>query len=82
MPKKLPVIRKQVGWWFIHFIVFLVVNAILWYVCFHGKIGFVYPWPIWITAAWFLWLVGHACIVWSSYDDRFFNTWKEQTNNG
>jgi hypothetical protein len=33
MPKKLPATGKQVRGWFLHLIVFAVVNAILWYIC-------------------------------------------------
>ncbi|MBX9449889.1 MAG: 2TM domain-containing protein [Taibaiella sp.] len=43
-------------------IAFFIVNAILWYFTYAGKENepFVYPWPIWITAAWGLLVVGHA----------------------
>ena len=81
MPKKIPVVRKQVSYWILHFIVFLIVNAILWYVCFHGKVGFVYPWPAWINAAWGLWVIGHACIVWASYEDTGYNRWLRESKN-
>lgn len=82
MPKKIPSTRKQVSGWVIHLLVFLVVNAILWYICFHGKTGFVYPWPAWITAAWALMVIGHACLVWGSYEDAGYDEWQRQAENG
>lgn len=82
MPKKIPAAGKQVRNWGLHLVIFLVVNAILWYVCFHGKTGFVYPWPAWITAAWGLTIIAHACLVWGNYEDRGFNEWSRQAQNG
>lgn len=82
MPKKLPATGKQVRGWFLHLIVFAVVNAALWYICYAGAKGWVYPWPSWITAAWGLTVIGHACLVWGNYEDKGHQEWKRQASNG
>lgn len=82
MPKKIPHTKKAVRNWMLHLLVFLVGNAILWYICYAGAEGWVYPWPAWITAAWGLTVVGHACLVWSNYEDKYYQEWVEQTKNG
>lgn len=82
MPKKLAATKKGVRGWFIHLLIFIIGIFSLWYICYHGKDGWVYPWPAWITAAWGLAMVSHACLVWSSYEDKSYNEWHEQTLNG
>lgn len=82
MPKKLPATGKQVRGWFLHLVVFAIVNAILWYMCYAGTTGWVYPWPIWITSAWGLLVIGHACMVWANYEDKGLEEWKRQAANG
>lgn len=81
MPAKIPPTKKDVRAWFLHLIIFLVVNAILWVVCFSGKEGWVYPWPAWITAAWSLLVIGHASLVWANHEDKAYDEWKRQTVN-
>lgn len=78
MPKKLPTSKKQVSMWLLHVVIFAIVNAILWYICYAGKEGWQYPWPSWITAAWFLLVVGHACMIWANYEDKGYDEWREQ----
>lgn len=82
MPKKIPASKKQVSGWLIHLVIFAIVNAVLWYICYNGKEGWVYPWPAWITAAWALMVVGHACMIWSDYEDKGMDEWKRQAANG
>ncbi len=82
MPKKLPATGKKVRGWFMHLIVFGIVNAILWYICYKGATSWVYPWPSWITAAWGLTIVAHACLVWANYEDKNHEEWTRQANNG
>jgi hypothetical protein len=82
MPQKLPTTGKQVRGWFLHLVVFAIVNIILWYICYKGATGWVYPWPIWITSAWGLLIIGHACMIWANYDDKNYKEWQEQVNNG
>lgn len=83
MPKRIPSTGKQRSQWFIHLVIFLLANAVMWYMTYHGKENepFVYPWPAWITAAWGLLVIGHACMVWSNYEDKNFDEWIEQTKN-
>lgn len=84
MPKKLPSTAKQRRNWFLHVFIFLVVNAVLWYIAYAGTElePFVYPWPIWITAAWFLTIVSHACLIWYNYQDDNFDTFQKQAKEG
>ena len=81
MPKKLAATKKQGSFWFLHLLVFIIVNAGLWYVCYAGAEGWVYPWRIWITSAWALLVVGHACMIWANYDDPNYDEWKRQVAN-
>lgn len=78
MPKKIP--AKGQSKFYLHVLGFLVVNAILWYITYAGKgdLPFVYPWPIWITAAWGLLLVGHACLIWFSFEDENYDKFLKQ----
>lgn len=81
MPKRIPATKKEVKGWFLHLLVFIVVNAILWYITYAGTHGFVYPWPIWITSAWLLGVVGHASIVWATHEDKAHDEWWRQVRN-
>lgn len=79
MPKKIAPTKKAVRGWFLHLVVFLIINAILWFICFSGKEGWVYPWPAWITAAWGLLVIGHASLNWAHHEDEAYDEWKRQT---
>lgn len=81
MPKRLPSTGKQRSQWLLHLVVFLIANAIMWFMTYNGKENepFVYPWPAWITAAWGLLVIGHACMVWSNYEDKNYDEWVAQT---
>ena len=81
MPKKIKHTGKQVSMFFAHVVIFAIVNAILWYVCYSGATGWVYPWPAWITASWALCVIGHACTIWSNYEDRGMDIFNQQTQN-
>lgn len=81
MPKRIPATKKSISRWIIHLVIFLVVNAALWFICFNGKEGWVYPWPIWITAAWGLTMIAHASVVWASHEDRAHDEFHRQTLN-
>jgi fatty acid desaturase len=82
MPKKIKATKKQGVNWAIHLIIFILVNAVLWYICYAGKEGWQYPWPLWITSAWGLLVIGHACMIWSNYEDKGMDEWIRQVNNG
>lgn len=81
MPARIPARKKQVSYWILHFIIFAVVMAILWYICYHGTSGFVYPWPIWINLAWGLSVIAHACLIWANHDDPKLTEWERQAAN-
>lgn len=83
MPKRIPSTGKQRSKWLLHLVVFLIANAIMWFMTYYGKENepFVYPWPAWITAAWGLLVIGHACMVWSNFEDKNFDEWTAQTKN-
>ena len=81
MPKRIPPTKKAVSGWFLHLVIYLVGITILWFICFHGKEGWVYPWPAWITAAWGLAVISHACMVWASHQDKAFDEFRRQTLN-
>lgn len=81
MPKKIPATKKQGMMWLLHLVVFAAVNGFLWYLCYAGKEGWQYPWPIWITSAWGLLVVGHACMIWANYEDKGLDDWNRQVAN-
>lgn len=81
MPARIKHTKKQVSYFVLHLIVFLVVNAILWLITYSGKEGWVYPWPAWVTATWALMVVGHACMIWANYEDRGMDEFNRQINN-
>lgn len=84
MPKKIPSTAKQRRSFMLHVVAFLIINAIMWYFTYAGKENepFVYPWPIWITATWFLLVVGHACMIWYNYEDPNFDEYRRQALEG
>ena len=63
----------------IHAVVFAIVTALSWimYAPAH-PLHWAYPWPAWTTAAWALALLGHTCIVFTSYEDKGFDTYMKQ----
>lgn len=92
MPKKIAPTKKQVSALILHAIIFTVVNAALW--VFYSKTplrvdvtsmgypqgveAWAYPWPIWITAAWGLSLIGHWASLFTNYEDAGNKTYMEQ----
>lgn len=84
MPARIKATSKQKSQWLIHLVIFLIVNAVLWFITYNGKMdeAFVYPWPAWITAAWGLLVIGHYALVWYNYEDPNFDEWVAQTKNG
>lgn len=82
MPNKVKPTAKQKQMFFLHVIVFAVVTAITWFICYSAKEGWVYPWPAWTTAAWGLGLIGHWCAVYTSYEDPGMEEYKRQEVNG
>lgn len=79
MPRRIEPTKKGVTLWVIHFIVYAIAIFCMWFFTYHGKTGFIYPWPIWATCAWGLALGAHACVLWSNYEDKSFNEFRRQT---
>jgi len=82
MSKKIPPTGKQKMIFVVHLIIFAIANFILWTTYDNGVQGWAYPWPAWITAAWSLAIVGHACALWTSYEDRGMDEFHRQAKNG
>lgn len=82
MPQKIKPTGKQKQIFVIHTIVFAIVTALTWYICYKGAEGWVYPWPAWTTAAWGLSLIGHFCSVFFNYEDPYYLEHKRQEANG
>jgi len=68
--------RKRI--FVIHVLVFVAANLLMWLTYDKGADSWVYPWPAWITAAWSLSLLGHACALFASYEDRGMDTYQQQ----
>lgn len=81
MPRKIEPTSKKKSRWMIHFVIYLIGVALMWFFTYHGKEGFVYPWPAWITAAWGLAVVAHASTVWSNYVDKSYDEFHRQNAN-
>lgn len=74
MANKIAPTSKQKSIFLLHCVVFAVVNAILWFTYDKGGMrvdveGWAYVWPIWITAAWGLSLIGHGAAIFTNYED-------------
>ena len=64
---------------FIHFVIFAIVSAASFMLYDKGANGhWAYPWPAWTVAAWALALLGHWCVVYTSYEDKGYDTYRQQ----
>lgn len=79
MPRIIKPTKKKITGWIIHFIIFLIGMFAFWFWCYYGKEGWVYPWPSWISGAWGLSVIVHACLVWSNYEDKGLAEFRRQT---
>jgi hypothetical protein len=64
---------KQKSILMMHLAVFVVVNAVLWFLWSKQPIpadGFKYPVHIWMTSAWALSLIGHWAALYTRYSDK------------
>jgi len=82
MPAKIKPTSRQKSLLVLHFIIFAIGTVLMWTMYTKGKTGWVYPWPAWITAAWGLWLLGHFCVLFTSYEDKGEQEYKRQQANG
>lgn len=83
MPNKTIPTSKQKSTFMLHVVVFLLANAALWaywYFVQGANHMWVYPWGIWITAAWGLSLIGHWCAVYTNYEDVGNDEYLRQKN--
>jgi hypothetical protein len=83
MPEKIIPSSKNKSIFTMHVVLFILANAGLWsywYFIQGANHQWVYPWGIWITAAWALSLIGHWCAVYTSYEDQGNNDYQKQKN--
>lgn len=81
MPAKIKPTGRQKSLLLLHIVIFIIGNVIMWTTYDKGVKGWAYPWPAWITAAWALWLLGHFCLLFTSYEDKGLAEYKRQTQN-
>jgi hypothetical protein len=84
MPEKLIPSGKQKSLFMIHVVVFLLANAALWAYWYYvqgANKTWVYPWGIWITAAWGLSLIGHWAATFTNYSDAGNEDYLRQLKN-
>lgn len=82
MSEKIKPSAKQKSGVAIHFVVFLIACAVMFFI--HHKQGekeWAYPWHAWIIAAWGLSLLGHFCSVFFNYEDHGEQEYKRQLSN-
>lgn len=81
MPRKIKATKRQQMLLLLHAIGFTIGVILMWTLYKGGSKEWVYPWPAWITAAWGLWLVGHFCVTYFSYEDKGLKEYKRQESN-
>jgi hypothetical protein len=73
MPSRIIPSAKDKSRFAMHVVLFVIANLALWaywYFVQGANHKWVYPWGIWITAAWALALIGHWCAVYTNYEDE------------
>jgi 2TM domain len=68
----------------IHCAVFVVVNALLWFLWMQKPIpadGFKYPIHIWMTSAWALSLIAHWAAIYTKREDKGMEMFKHDAAN-
>jgi hypothetical protein len=78
MPKKIKPTGKDISKLVLHCVIYAIVTAICWMMYDPHNGHWAYPWPAWTTAAWGLALLGHFCIVFASYEDVGYDTYRRQ----
>ena len=82
MPKRIQPTGRQKSIFLLHLVVYAIAVVVMWTTYDKGVVGWAYPWPAWITAAWGLAIVGHACQVFRSYEDKGYMEYHRQAENG
>ena len=62
----------------LHCVIFAIVTAITWMMYDKHDGHWAYPWSAWTTAAWALALLGHFCVVFTSYEDHGYDVYRQQ----
>ena len=78
MPKNIKPTGKQISMLMLHFVIFAIASAASLMLYDKGAHGWAYPWPAWTVAAWGLCFIGHACIVFTSYEDKGYSVYRKQ----
>lgn len=81
MSSKIKPTGRQKSIFLLHVLVFAIANFAMWMTYDKGVVGWAYPWPAWITAAWGLAIVGHWCALWTSFEDKGMDEYHRQTLN-
>ncbi len=82
MSKKMKPTGRQKSIFLVHLIVYAIACFIMWTTYDKGVVGWAYPWPAWITAAWGLGLIGHGCGLFRSYEDKGMEKYLRESQNG
>lgn len=82
MSKKIPATGRQKSIFIVHLIVYAIACFVMWSTYDKGVVGWAYPWPAWITAAWGLGLIGHACSIFINYEDKGLAEYERQAKQG
>ncbi|MCC7030292.1 MAG: 2TM domain-containing protein [Chitinophagaceae bacterium] len=84
MPSKVVPTSGEKSKFILHMVIFAIANAAMWIYWYYGqgaKDTWVYPWAIWITAAWGLSLLGHWAGVHRNYEDAGVKEYQRQMKN-
>jgi len=78
MPKAIKPTAKQKSGFYMHCVVFAIATVLSCMFYDKGVKGWAYPWHAWTIAAWALCLLGHWCIVFTSVEDKGYDTYRKQ----
>lgn len=78
MPKRIKPTKRQISFLLLHMVVFAIGVTIMWLTYDKGVKGWAYPWPAWVTAAWAMWLTGHICVTFTSYEDKGLKQYRHE----
>jgi hypothetical protein len=82
MPKLVKPSGRQKSIFYIHLVVYAIACFIMCTTYDKGVVGWAYPWPAWIIAAWGLAIIGHGCALFTNYEDKGLDEFHKQTQNG
>ncbi len=78
MPTKIKPTGKDKSMLILHTVIFAIATALSWMMYDKHDGHWAYPWPAWTTAAWALTLLGHFCLVFTSYEDKGYDTYRKE----